>query len=165
MMNLLAFAENQQDWTGVIITGITAVAVLFFSFFAKCIYSIFKAGVNYKSNFVTKEEFEELKAENEKFRKELKEEFKITKADLERTVLSTTKAIIDREMKHLTIIDEKMDKFNESYIQFSTTAEWMKDRYNELTILSDEVLDLKKRMNKVEYDDETNTARRIMKNK
>ena len=162
MTNLLAFADA-TSWQGVIITAITTVAILFFTLFAKSIFSIFKAGVNYKSKFVTKEEFDELKAENEKFRAELRESFKVTRAEIERTTLSTSKAIIDREMKHLTVIDEKMDKFNDSYIQFSATSKWMEERYNELNVLSDEVLELKKRMNKYEMADESNTTRRTMR--
>ena len=162
-MNMILAAGAGSDYTGVILTGITALAVLFFSMFAKTIYSIFQAGVNYKSNFVTKEEMEKLKKSFEEYKTETKLDFKAWKEESERLILRSVKMLIDSELKNVSKLEAKMDDFNETYLTFKTTADFMYQKLDKITLIEDEIVNMKSRITRLEYDDDENSVRRIAK--
>ena len=114
---------------------------------------VFRFGVKYKSNFVTVED-------NDKFKEEMREESRATKADMQDSILKICLREIARDTKPVAEMQQLAQDLKTSKEMNDLQLKNMQAKYNEIQTLSSSLQNLEKTVRAIQYGETTTGERR-----
>lgn len=137
------------DTQGVLVSIFTICAMVL----VKTGLNVFRFGVKYKSNFVTVED-------NDKFKEEMREESRATKADMQDSILKICLREIARDTKPVAEMQQLAQDLKTSKEMNDLQLKNMQAKYNEIQTLSSSLQNLEKTVRAIQYGETTTGERR-----
>jgi len=121
--------------------------------FAKSIIKIFKLGVAFKHEFVSKEEFIQ-------FKLEIKKDMQSWKSELETRILETCMRTINREVRDIDDFKDTARQIESDKKVMENQIKNMTDKYDEVKSIGDNVRVLNTKITRLEYGEKNSDKRR-----